>query len=992
MLENDAILPNIHFDKPSPRIPFNNWKIRVPTELLPWPTDSIRRVSVNSFGYGGTNAHVIIDGPNGLRPKQRLQRNLRPAEIGPTNPKKQRLFVFSAHDEAALKRMQSQYEEHLSTLDSETEEDAYLDNLSFTLAQRRSRLNWKTCVLSSTIKELHGAISSSALKPIRSSGKPRIAFVFTGQGAQWARMGLELMSYPIFKESLLAAGSYLESLGSEWSVMEEFERREDSSKIQLARFSQPLCSILQVAVVDLLKSWNIKATGVVGHSSGEIAAAYCYGAISREAAWEISYWRGKICSELSIEAPELKGAMLAAGLSSVAAQEYIDGVTQGKIVVACVNSPSSVTISGDEAGIDELHEKLKADSVFCRKLKVQNAYHSHHMELIAEKYLEKLSNIKTNVSKPSKDIKMVSSVTQKPVIFSDLGGKYWVRNMVSPVMFSTAVQTLLQDTTQRRRRLRKGEADFDFILEIGPHAALKGPLRQITQEQGIQTITYHSILMRGVDATKTAIETAGTLFLQGAAVSITDVNLTQTTQKSLVDLPSYPWNHALTYWSESRVSKAYRFREHGRHDLLGAPAVDFNELEPKWRHFLRPTENPWVRDHVIHSSIIYPGAGTIALVLEAVHQISDKSRVVQDIKFRDVAITKAIVIPDDRVGVECILQMRRQRTGANGVWTGWWEFTVFSCLEDQKLEENAFGMVTVQYQPEMSEPWANSTSLVFQTLQESYANAKTLCANSIQPKDFYDATTAAGLVYGPSFQGLTEISAGKNHCCCTIAIPDTKSQMPSKVESQHFIHPTTLDIIFHSMFAAIGDGELNLKNAAVPVFFESLIISGSLPSGAGTEYKGFCNTKKTQDGLVADIYFSDANWEEAKVQVTGIRCRELPKDSVASVLDTPFGTLSWKPDIDLLDDDEIWKYATANTSTPSINDIGIGSWEHVGAGSEILTSALGYISKVCESISIGAIILTIPRLLIWRRTKIPACQFYRLDSVLKLYFHHYSRS
>lgn len=932
MLENDAILPNIHFDKPSPRIPFNNWKICVPTELLPWPSHSFRRASVNSFGYGGTNAHVIIDGPNGLLPGIKEQECPKIRGIAQSDPMKQRLFVFSAHDEAALKRMQAQYENHLSLLIlnpipmSIEDESTFLDALSFTLAKRRSLLVWKTCVLASSIKELRNGISSSALKPVRSSTKPRVAFVFTGQGAQWARMGLELMFYPIFKESVLAADEFLKTLGSEWSVLEELQRGDESSNIQFAKYSQPLCSIIQVAIVDLLKSWNIMPTGVVGHSSGEIAAAYCYGAISRESSWEISYWRGKICSELSIDAPELKGAMLAVGLSSGAVQEYINKISKGRIVVACVNSPSSVTISGDEIGIDELNERLKSDSVFCRKLKVQNAYHSHHMELIADKYLEKLSNIKTQIP-TNKDTKMVSSVTQKVVSFSDLGGSYWVKNMVSPVMFSTAVQALVQNTTQRRRRIRKGETEFDFLLEVGPHAALKGPLGQILQEQGIQNVNYHSVLMRGEDAIKTTIIAAATLFLHGVQVSITDVNLTQSNGKSLVDLPSYPWNHTLTYWSESRVSKAYRFREHGRHDLLGAPAVDFNELEPKWRHFLRAAENPWVRDHVIHSSIIYPGAGTIAFVLEAVLQISDKSKTVENVTFKNVSISKAIVIPDDGVGIECFLQMRRQRNCQSGSWTGWWEFTISSCLDDQKLEENSFGMVTIQYKPEVSDIWASETSLFFEALKESYEKAKIFCTSSIQPKDFYDATTEVGLTYGPTFQGLTKIAVGKDHCCCTIKIPDTKSQMPSQAESPHLIHPTTLDIIFHSMFAAIGDGKMDLENAAVPVFFESLVISGSLPSGAGSEYTGFCNTQKTNDGLVANIYMSDTDCVEPKVTVRGIRCIELPKDTVASFLDTPFGTLLWKPDIDFLEPLELWNYATTEEAALKTKELEITLWE-----------------------------------------------------------------
>jgi acyl transferase domain-containing protein len=343
--------------------------------------------------------------------------------------------------------MTIQLSEHLerlwstSKLLTEAEESIYLDRMSFTLSQRRSRFDWKAHASASSIRALKDVLSKSKFTPARSTAEPRIAFIFTGQGAQWARMGVELLQYPVFKASVSSAEIYLkEVIGCEWSVMEELQRDENSSSIQFARISQPVCTILQVALIELLQSWNVKPSAVVGHSSGEIGAAYCYGAITREDAWKISYWRGKLCSELHFEAPELKGAMMAVGLSTEAAQKYITGLTQGEVVIACVNSPSSVTISGDEAAIDEMLEILKANSTFCRKLKVENAYHSHHMQLIAERYLDCIADIRPTTPPPSmENLKMASSVTGDLVTHLDLGPAYWIRNLVSPVLFLNAV-------------------------------------------------------------------------------------------------------------------------------------------------------------------------------------------------------------------------------------------------------------------------------------------------------------------------------------------------------------------------------------------------------------------------------------------------------------------------------------------------------------------------------------------------------------------------
>ncbi|PVH73919.1 ketoacyl-synt-domain-containing protein [Cadophora sp. DSE1049] len=851
MLENDVILPNIHFDRPNHQIPFDLWRIKVPTAAVRWPSNSIRRVSVNSFGYGGTNAHAIIDGaPN--RQNLYFQPLDRKTMNGLCSSRKQRLFLLSSHDGLSYKRVVQQLKDYLEAMHSKVlfqlDEDNLLNDLAFTLGCRRSSLKWKSHVVASTIQNFVEALSIPAVEPIKPSGKGRIAFVFTGQGAQWARMGSELLEYPIFKESLETADTYLrDALGADWSVVAELERSAQESKIHLAKFSQPPRTIIQVALLDLLRSWNIHPTGVVGHSSGEIAAEYCDGAISREDAWQIAYWRGSLCTDVGVKGAHLKGGMMAAGLSADAAENYISRITQGKLVVACINSSVSVTISGDETGIDELVQLLKQDSVFCRKLNVEYAYHSPHMERFAKDYYENLSEIDPRPPVGVSNVTIVSSALQRVVDFKDLGPEYWVQNMVSPVLFSSAVTTLLQGPAGRQHYLRKGESEFDCILEIGPQAALKGPVRQILEACDIKNVTYKSLLLRGEAATKTVLDAVGALFSHGASPDMSKINSTTRKPKHL--------------WSESRISKIYRFRKHGRHDLFGASAHDFNELEPKWGHFIRPNENPWMRDNVVNGSILYPAAGIIAMALEAANQLADKNLTVKNFRIEDVHIDKAIVVPDDHFGVECILHMRR-----------WWEFALYSCLENQELQENARG----------------------------------------NPTEFYSKMATIGLAYGPDFQGLTEIWAGKDHCCCPVEVPNTKDSMPSRVESPHLIHPTTLDIIIHSMFAAFGGGKLDLTNAAVPISFDSIVISASVPSNAGGKLTGFCHTvKDVSNILIGDIFMSDTTWEEPKVQLSGIRCKELPDSVGEGSAAPPVGTILWKPDLELLEDNILSSYLSS---------------------------------------------------------------------------------
>jgi acyl transferase domain-containing protein len=225
------------------------------------------------------------------------------------------------------------------------------------------------------------------------------------------------------------------------------------------------------------------------------------------------------------------------------------------------------------------------------------------MNIIAAAYMETLHDIETLPTIDS-EIIMISSVTGDTVNSTDLGPKYWVDNMTSTVRFSTAAQRLLTFPSGiKKRRSRNDKSVIDILLEIGPHSTLEGPLRQILQsnEAHKSSILYLSLLSRGRNAFKSMLEAAGRMFAEGYPVDLPRVNNTQAEFSTLpapfADLPSYPWNHSSRYWFESHISVGHRFRKYPRHDLFGAPTADYNPLEPKWRNFIRKSENPWIQDH-----------------------------------------------------------------------------------------------------------------------------------------------------------------------------------------------------------------------------------------------------------------------------------------------------------------------------------------------------------------------------------------------------------
>lgn len=924
-MENGAIAPNIHFEEPNKRIPFVDWHIAVPTELTPWPLHQPKRVSINSFGYGGTNAHVILDDPE----EWMAARGLCPLKVNEDQDVDPKLFVLNAPAETALYRMMDRDGNFIRT-ELAQNMPISLNQLAFTLSDRRSQFQWKAFAVASSANELAESLSPSGQQkqqqPVHAPRRTRLAFVFTGQGAQYAQMGIELWKYPVFSASIEAADLYLATeLGSGWSVVAELKANETASQINRAHLSQPLCTVLQIALIDLLHSWEVTPASVVGHSSGEIAAAYCYGALTREDAWRVAYYRGKICASLMCDLGHDAGAMLAVGLSVEAVQEHILTVQSGTIVVACINSPASVTISGDASGIDELQQTLSSTGIFCRRLKVDLAYHSHHMQRVAELYAKYIADIKPVATTSS--VQMFSSVTGKQVSSDQLVPAYWIQNLVSPVLFLDAVSTLLQnDPSRRRRRPRHGKSVVDMMLEIGPHAALQGPLRQILQYHDMSRISYTSILKRGENAIRSAISAAGQLYIHRAPVCVRAVNRQASSLTPLINWPSYPWDHSHRYWAESRLSRNYRLRQFGRHDLLGAPAADSSSTQPRWRNILRVQEQPWLRDHIVDKLILYPAAGSFAVVIEAVRQLATADRDVASIHIELARITKAIVVPDNATGIEVVLQLIRNsemETSGSQVQEECWQFDVMSCSDGLSLEQNSSGRVRVRYNTEMRDSSTDRTAgkqLLWQTVREDSADIVERCTRTIEPAAFYKATRTAGLQYGPLFQGLQEITAGVDCCTSVVQVPDIQASMPAGVQSPHLVHPTTLDMIFHSMFAAIGGDHLEMSSAAVPIALDSLIIYPNLSSVAGSTVKTRCRARREGEReLVADILVADEH-DEPKVIINNLRCRKLTgingaASSSAAPAKAPVGTLLWKPDLAWLDEAQMQRYMASHSKS-----------------------------------------------------------------------------
>uniref|UniRef100_A0A8H7N2E1 Carrier domain-containing protein n=1 Tax=Bionectria ochroleuca TaxID=29856 RepID=A0A8H7N2E1_BIOOC len=897
-LEKGFIPPNADFRTSNPAIPVRDWKIKIPTFLTPWPgTSQYRRASINNFGYGGSNAHVILEAHSSTSLSVKAYSNgckgsdANGRANGHTNGSTNghhaevplpRVFVLSAKDERGTRKMMEDLAGYLEKKQVKDDEELLRD-VAFTLGQRRSRFPWTAVVAAISKSQLIQSLQDGMATVSRSPKQPRLGFVFTGQGAQWHAMGRELIeAYPVFKDALLEAERHIRSFGASWNLLEELMRDEKTTMVNVVTHSLTICTALQLALVRLLRSWNIKPAAVTSHSSGEVASAYAAGALDFRSALAICYLRGTMATDFKSRA----GGMLAAGLGHAEAEEYIAKVTSGTIVVACVNSPSSVTISGDVEALEEIEALLVADKVFARRLTVQAAYHSPQMQPFAKDYRAALAEVLHQAGEFD-DVLYSSPVTGGVVQdASEIARpEHWVKNMVQPVLFTDSLTNMCQIN---------GCQNVDTIIEIGPHSALRGPMRQTWSEpvfKGMQ-FSYTSCLARKQDAVQTIQALVSTLINQGYPVDLGSVNFPTSRHglRVLTDLPSYPWNHGQRYWVEPRVNKERRLRVEGPRGVLGVPAVSYDPSTSTWRSVIRSSEFSWIQDHKIQSDMVFPGAGYITMAIEAIMQTRRSTETsVNGYKLKNVEILKALVIPDTLDGVEISLSLRALGDRALSA-KEWREFTVSSTSDEGVVTIHCTGLVAIVEGPSNGSSISNGSGN-YETDSGSYP-----C--DLKPTELYKSLQSGGINHGPSFQKLVSVSSGEG---CSRSTFETPGSSPH--EHSYLIHPITLDVVIQSVYGCLMGSDRRMASGMVPRSIESMFISSEISSMPGHMFKTTSKlTWLNAQGFESSIAVVDKDQPSSnRLEIGGLFCQNLGGALQTGDSETaePYFRVEWAPDLDL---------------------------------------------------------------------------------------------
>ena len=625
---------------------------------------------------------------------------------------------------------------------------------------------------------------------------------------------------------------------------------------------------------------------------------------------------------------------MAVGLAADKAQSYIDGVTtvlgECRLTVACVNSPTSVTVSGEEAHIDHLKGLLDADKVFCRKLRVGVAYHSFQMQEIAEQYLNNMGFLDCPAAgtKGPRRPAMVSSVTGT-WISPEVAAKpeYWVCNLVSPVLFADALAAMTRPQTGSGFKQLDGShrkrVSVNTLVEVGPHSALQGPIREILRGIDMDgSVAYASLLSRGAAAVESVLGAMGRLHCLGHQLSLGRVNGDiDGAMLTLTNLPSYAFNHSKSYWFESRASRGYRLRQHPAYPHLGAPEPDFNPLEAKWRKIIRTGDMPWVEDHKINNTILYPAAGMLVMAIEAAHQLADPDKTVSAFVIKNVTLHSALNLPSNApsVGVEVNLFMRPRRD-QDGKDAGWFDFRL--CTHDDSTRtwfENCHGSIQLVYEADQDDTGratgidkGREERLWRASLCQEYQEMAAACSTTLEIGEFYTRLAEWGFGYGPAFRDMTSVAAdGQGGAAIEVK---TYVPPPGTAHAEHIVHPASLDCIFQLIIVSMTNAGTAKLVTGIPTHFDSIWLSATgLSYPHAQTVKAYGKAKRL--GLrqtETSIGVVDASGTRALLKIDGFVATDISgsiddaDQQTGPSSSTPLcHTIEWKPDLDTLSDAQI---------------------------------------------------------------------------------------
>ncbi len=843
-MQHQMIPPHLHFKRLNPLISLEATCLAIGHDAVPWPARSVPRCAgVSSFGFGGTNAHIVLEEAPQLPTR---------TEIGHGPNRSLRVLPISARSERALAELAQDYVAFLS--DKRLAGEQSFGDLCYTASSRRWHYPVRAAFVGATQEELTAQIRSYLeVRPVRDeirekSGK--LAFVFSGHGSQWVGMGQSLLERePVYHDVLTQCDAALKSV-SGWSVLEELKASGDRSRLEETEVFQPVLFAMQVALAALWQSWGIVPEAVLGHSVGEIAAAHVAGIIGLEDAAKIVVHRGRC-----MQAANGQGGMAAVEISPHEAKEYI---AQGKLdlTIAAINGPRSITLSGSTDAIDRCLLELSTRGIQGRRLKVNCAFHSPAMIPFADALVKEIAGL----SPVAGTIPLFSTVDGRILEGRKLDTAYWRRNICQPVQFAAATAAAIQ-------------AGYSSFLELSPHPVLSGALKQCLAASGTNGAVLSS-MRRGQDESSTMLTSLGSLYTLGRSVQWRALH---PGRPRCVSLPPYPWQRE-RHWAAHQPAtnavdqKVAEIAWPGR--VLRSAFFDGVLVECE----ISTNQPRFVNDHRVSGTAIVPATAMIDLALTAARQVliddhetpgdSTLSTAVQYLLLENFAIDQALVVPDKE---RRVLQLGFKAETPDGGSFQLFSRPVMEAKTNRPWTLHGSGSVRR----------TSSLQIASDTLEPpTLDSAMTHCREPVDLELHYQKMWKRGVEFGPLFRGIEALWRGTQSSLARV-----RAIEPANPSASREAHPALLDACLQAIAPILPEdyGRDGFLCAYLPLAIDRLSLSENLHAARWSFARLRARDGASTGTLTADVWiFDDAG--QIFGQVQGLRLQRTERSRLTQLV------------------------------------------------------------------------------------------------------------
>ncbi|MEM6751604.1 MAG: SDR family NAD(P)-dependent oxidoreductase [Cyanobacteria bacterium P01_E01_bin.35] len=776
-LKHRQIPPNLHFREPNPYIPFHKLPLRVQQTLTRWSAKNSPAIAgVSAFGFGGTNAHVVLEEA--------------PIEVKRQNAKvKSKEFIepschiltLSAKCEQALQELVQRYEEFLRNSST-----ASIADICFTTNMGRSDFNHRLAIVTSDKQELAnklakisaGEETNGVFSGTLSSNhkSPKIAFLFTGQGSQYVNMGRQLYeTQPVFRQSLDRCEQILQPL-LEKSILDIIYPKDNvqlnNSVIDQTAYTQPALFAIEYALSKLWQSWGIKPDVVMGHSVGEYVAATVAGVFSLEDGLKLIAHRGRLMQQLP------PGGEMLAVMASLRLVNQLIAPYKEKVAIAAVNGPESIVISGEVEAIGTVRDSLDSLGIKTKQLQVSHAFHSHLMEPM----LGSFEAVANQITYNQPTIPLISNVTGTRVDDSITTASYWVNHIRQTVKFAQSMETLHQE-------------GYQVFLEIGPKPILLSMGRQcLPTEVGV----WLPSLRPGQEDWLQMLQKLAELYVRG--VEVDWLGFDKDNPRSKVVLPTYPFQRQ-RYWIETDNNlihkKQLKSNQENLHPLLGQRLhLAGLEQQIRFESQISASQPTYLKHHCVFSKPVFPATAYLEMAIAAGSTLFKYENLILE----DVIIKQVLILPEDEIKtIQFILTPQSAQT---------YSFQIFS-LDVGSSELEPRWILHVKGKLLCPDKDAQLETTDLETIKGEYNQ-------QISPQDFYREFRELGIDYGSSFQAVEQLWRTQGKALGQIQLPLSLV----KEAKNYQLHPVLLDASFQVLAAALS--ETNNKETYLPVAIKRL--------------------------------------------------------------------------------------------------------------------------------------------------------------------------